>query len=167
MYTLPDYEPPDKIGKLTDDEVDAFLAQPWKTRLATITPQNTPYIVPLWYQFDATQRVFYIVARGRSKYVQHILHNPAVALQIADDAHLENTRVMIEGTAKILVGPVPPDENPELQEIVLAMSRRYMGEEGPAYAKHTISQPRYLIRITPDRWTTWTGRAWAPRYRKD
>ncbi len=46
MYTLPDYEPPDKIGKLTEHEVDTFLAQPWKTRLATITPENTP--TPRW-----------------------------------------------------------------------------------------------------------------------
>ncbi len=164
---LPDYKPPDKVGKLTEDEITAFLAQPWKARLATVTPKNTPYIVPLWYEYDAAKEVFYIIARERSKYVEHIVRNPAVALHIADDAHLENTRVLVEGTAQILDGPVAPAASPEIREIAKAMAHKYMGAEGAEYAQRTMSRPRYLIQITPRRWRSWTGREWAPHYRKE
>ena len=164
---LPDYEPPDRIGKLTEDELTVFLAQPWKARLATVTPNNTPYIVPLWYEYEAAQQVFYIVARERSKYVQHIVHNPAVALHIADDTHLENTRVLVEGTAEILAGPIAPADSPEIREKATWMAHRYMGDEGPEYAQRTMLRPRYLIKITPSRWHSWSGREWAAHYRKE
>ena len=164
---LPDYGPPDKIGKLTEEELTAFLAHPWKARLATITPENTPYIVPLWYEYDAAQGVFYIIARERSKYVEHIMHNPAVAVHIADDAHLENTRVLVEGVAQILARPIAPATSPEIREIAKAMAHKYMGTAGTEYAQRTMSRPRYLIQITPRRWRSWTGREWAPHYRKE
>jgi nitroimidazol reductase NimA-like FMN-containing flavoprotein (pyridoxamine 5'-phosphate oxidase superfamily) len=164
---LPSYEPPDKIGKLTDDEMAEFLAQPWNARLATVTPENTPYIIPLWFEFDAIDRVFYIVARERARYVEHILRNATVALHIADDLHLEHTRVLVEGKAEIVSGPISPEQNQELRELVFAMARRYLGEEGLKYAQRTLRYPRYLIKIIPQRWTTWTGQQWADRYRKE
>ena len=164
---LPDYEPPDKIGKLTEDELTAFLAQPWKARLATVTPEHTPYIVPLWYEYNAAQKVFYIIARERSKYVQHIMHNPAVALHIADDAHLENTRVLVEGVAQVLAGPIAPETSPDIRKIATAMAHKYMGTEGAEYAQRTMSRLRYLIQVTPGSWRSWTGREWAPHYRKE
>jgi nitroimidazol reductase NimA-like FMN-containing flavoprotein (pyridoxamine 5'-phosphate oxidase superfamily) len=166
MY-LPTYEPPKKVGKLTEDEITVFLAQPWKARLATLTPEDTPYIVPVWYEYDAAQRVFYIVARERSSYVQHIADNPAVALHIADDTHLENTRILIEGTAEILAGPIAPAVSPVIREKATSMARKYMGDEGPEYAQRTMTRPRYLIKITPSRWHSWSGREWAARYRKE
>lgn len=157
--------PSNKIGRLSDPEMTTFLAQPWNGRLATVTPQNTPYVVPVWYQYDPRERVFYIVAREGSAYVAHIRRNPAVAFHIADDIHLEHTRVLVEGRAEIVEGPVAPAANPRLRDIVLAMARRYMGERGPEYAQRTIHRPRYLIKITLHHWQTWTGREWARRYR--
>lgn len=162
-----DYTPPDKIGKLTDSELDEFLAAPWNARLATITPDDTPYIVPVWFEFDSDDRVFYVVARSRSAYVDHMQNSPAVAMHIADDVHLEHTRVLIEGTAEILAGPVIPEDDDQLRDMVVSMARKYMGEPGPEYAERTMSRPRYLIRITPTRWQSWTGREWAPRYREE
>jgi nitroimidazol reductase NimA-like FMN-containing flavoprotein (pyridoxamine 5'-phosphate oxidase superfamily) len=162
-----DYTPPDRIGKLTDSELDEFLAAPWNARLATITPADSPYIVPVWFEFDSDDRVFYVIARSRSAYVDHIQYSPAVAMHIADDVHLEHTRVLVEGTAEILAGPVVPEDNDRLRDMVVRMSRKYMGEPGPEYAERTMSRPRYFIRITPIRWQSWTGREWAPRYREE
>ncbi|MDR7531716.1 MAG: pyridoxamine 5'-phosphate oxidase family protein [Armatimonadota bacterium] len=163
---LPAMTPPDRIGGLTEDERNAFLAQPWNGRLATITPQQTPYVVPVWYEYDPAARVFYIVARERSAYVEHIRANPAVAFHIADDIHLEHTRVLVEGIAEILEGPIPPAQSPRLHALAVALSRKYMGERGPEYAGRTMHRPRYLIRITPQRWHSWTGREWARKYRE-
>jgi nitroimidazol reductase NimA-like FMN-containing flavoprotein (pyridoxamine 5'-phosphate oxidase superfamily) len=159
------YAPPAKTGKLNQTEMEAFLALPWNARLATVTPRLTPYVAPVWYQFDPATHLFYVVARERSQYVAHIQQNPAVALHIADDVHREHTRVLVEGLAQILEGPAPPEQSPQLRELVLALSRRYLGEQGPTYAQRTMDRPRYLIQITPQRWQSWSGGEWAPRYR--
>jgi nitroimidazol reductase NimA-like FMN-containing flavoprotein (pyridoxamine 5'-phosphate oxidase superfamily) len=160
------YVPPTKIGKLTQEEIDEFLIRPWNARLATITPQNTPYVVPVWYHYNPVERLFYVISRERAEYVAHILHNPAVALHIADDIDLEHTRVLIEGRAHIVAGPLAPEQSLVMREMIDDMARRYMGEPGPTYARHTLSRPRYLIAITPQRWQSWSGGEWAGRYWK-
>jgi len=157
--------PPKKIGTLTPEEITAFLTRPWNGRLATVTPEHTPYVVPVWYEYDPGAGVFYVVGRLRSAFVAHIRRNPAVAFHVADDVHAEHTRVLVEGTAEILEGPITPRDSPRIHALGLDMSRRYLGPQGEAYAQKTMDRPRYLIRITPRRWQTWTGREWAPRYR--
>jgi PPOX class probable F420-dependent enzyme len=157
--------PPDKIGGLTPTEMTAFLTQPWNGRLATVTPETTPYVVPVWYEYDSGERVFYIVARERSAYVAHIRQNAAVAFHIADDAHLQHTRVLIEGTAEILEGPTAPADSPRIRVLGARMMARYMGDRAAEYEQRTDRRPRYLIRITPTRWHTWTGQEWASKYR--
>jgi nitroimidazol reductase NimA-like FMN-containing flavoprotein (pyridoxamine 5'-phosphate oxidase superfamily) len=161
---LSNYTPPARTGKLGQSEIDAFLALPWNGRLATVTPAQTPYVAPVWYQFDPATRFFYVVARERSQYVAHILQNSAVALQVADDVHMEHTRVLVEGQAHILEGPTPPEQSTQLSNLVIALSRHYMGEQGPVYAQRTMDRPRYLIQITPQRWQSWSGGEWAQRY---
>ena len=168
MPTVPlHYTPPSKTGKLDADELREFLRQPWNARLATVTPEGTPYIAPVWYEYDPDADVFYVVGRERSAYVAHLATNPAVALHIADDAHMEHTRVLVEGRATIEAGPVAPDAMPRLREMVNDMARRYMGPDGPRYAAATMNRPRVLIAITPTRVQSWTGGAWAAPIRKD
>ncbi len=158
--------PPQKTGELTDDELAAFLAQPWNGRLATVTPAVTPYVVPVWYEYDPRERVFYIIGRERSAYVEHIRRNAAVAFHIADDAHLEHTRVLVEGTAEIVEGPVAPADSPRIRELAERMTLKYLADQGPEYARRTDRRPRYLIKITPVRMRSWTGREWAAKYRE-
>jgi nitroimidazol reductase NimA-like FMN-containing flavoprotein (pyridoxamine 5'-phosphate oxidase superfamily) len=151
---------------LSDAEIDLFLTHAWNARLATVTPENRPYLVPLWYHYAPEERRFYVIGRERSQYVAHIRHNPYVALHIADDLHLDHTRVLVEGRAEILEGPVAPASSSRLQAMVDDMARRYMGEPGPGYAAHTNTRPRYLIAIHPERWQSWTGGEWAAKYRR-
>lgn len=136
-----------------------FLSHPWIARLAT-SVDNQPYIVPLWYHYDG--EAFFIIARERSRYVEHIKQNPKVALSIArDDGEL--TRVLVVGRAEIVEGPVTGGQWVPMAE---RMARRYMGEDfGTEYFQRTLDQPRYLIRIVPEEMTSWQGRGqWHPRY---
>jgi nitroimidazol reductase NimA-like FMN-containing flavoprotein (pyridoxamine 5'-phosphate oxidase superfamily) len=161
----PSYTPPSKTGKLSQAELDDFLLQPWNARLATVTPRNTPYVVPLWYHYEPASQLFYIVGRERAAFIEHIQHNPAVALHIADDIHQQHTRLLVEGIAAIEEGPIAPAASPRLQVMVDDMARRYMGPPGPGYAAKTSDRPRYLIAISPTTMQSWTGGEWAPRYR--
>jgi hypothetical protein len=139
--------------------------------LATITLEGAPYVAPVWYTYNVDANVFYVVGRERSAYVRHLegggSAGAAVALHIADDAHLEHTRVLIEGWATIEAGPVAPNELPRLREMVNDMARRYLGSDGPRYAAATLDRPRVLIAITPTRVQSWTGGEWAARYWRD
>jgi hypothetical protein len=129
-----------------------------------VTPEARPYVAPVWYAYDPAQGRFFVVGRERSRFVGHIRATPHVALQIADDAHLAHTRVLVEGRAELTLGPVAPAAMPDLRALVDDMARRYLGPDGPRYAAHTLDRPRYLITITPVRWQSWTGGEWAGRY---
>jgi PPOX class probable F420-dependent enzyme len=159
------FEPTDKIGGLTDDEMAAFLAHPWNARIATVGSDGWPYVTPVWYQLERDSGSVLVVGRERAVWVQHIRDNPRVALHVADDAHAEHTRVLVQATAEVVEGPVAPRASARLLELTHALSRRYLGPDGPGYAEKTIDRPRVLVRLTPVRWTSWTGREWHPRYR--
>lgn len=165
MLTAPmNYVPPQKTGKLTPSELEEFLRQPWNVRLATVSPEIRPYVTPVWYAYDAEKKLFYIVARERATFVPHIQNNPAVTLHMADDVHLEHTRVLVEGTAVLAAEPVAPADDPWLGDLVKDMAVRYMGPDGPRYAVQTFDRPRILITITPDKIQSWTGGEWAAHY---
>jgi general stress protein 26 len=165
MLTAPmHYTPPQKTGKLTPAELDEFLSQPWNARLATVTPAGRPYVAPVWYAYDQAKNCFYVVGRERATYVEHIRHHPAVTLHMADDVHLEHTRVLIEGQAVIAKEPIAPADDPWLRDLVNDMAARYMGPDGPRYAAKTLDRPRVLITITPEQMQSWTGGEWASRY---
>ena len=140
--------------RLTQQELDGFLRQPYLARLATIQEDGSPYIVPVWHEYDG--EALYIVAREKSQYVAHIQHEPRVALSI-----VEGAQVLIQGTASVVEGPVIDGK---WVEIAFNMARRYGGADGEKYLNGTLDRPRYLIRVTLDKVVSWTGEGWHPRY---
>jgi hypothetical protein len=159
------YEPPQTIGGLGEAELGRFLAEPWNGRLATVAPDGWPYLTPVWYEFEPVPARFLVVGRERAAWVEHIRVSPRVAFHVADDAHAEHTRVLVQAEAEILEGPVAPSSSPRLRELTERLSRRYLGPSGPAYASRTLDRPRVLVGLRPVRWRTWTGGEWHPRYR--
>jgi PPOX class probable F420-dependent enzyme len=159
------FEPSDKIGGLTEPELLAFLAHPWNARIATITRDGWPYVTPVWYEFDLDARRFLVVGREHALWVGHVRDNPRAAFHVADDAHAQHTRVLVQATAEIVEGPVAPRLSPRLLDLTHRLSRRYLGSGGPSYAERTLDRPRVLVSLTPVHWTSWTGREWHSRYR--
>jgi nitroimidazol reductase NimA-like FMN-containing flavoprotein (pyridoxamine 5'-phosphate oxidase superfamily) len=162
---MADFEPRDKIGGLTEPEIFAFVAHPWNARIATITREGWPYVTPVWYEFDLDARRFLVVGREHAFWVGHIRDNPHVAFHVADDAHAEHTRVLVQATAEIIEGPIAPRRSPRLLELTHRLSRRYLGPDGPSYAERTLDRPRVLVSLRPAHWMSWTGREWHRRYR--
>lgn len=159
------WEPTEKIGGLTAEEMSRFLAEPWNARIATLTPDGWPHVAPVWYEYDPGPRVFLVVGRERAEWIGHIRVNPRVAFHVADDVHAEHTRVLVQARAEIVEGPVAPAASRVLGELTRRLSLRYLGPKGPEYAERTIERPRVLVRLVPTRWQTWTGREWHARYR--
>ncbi len=53
-----------KMGKMEEDEVEAFLASDTLARLACLKPDGSPYVIPIWYQWDGKD--FWFVGRERA-----------------------------------------------------------------------------------------------------
>lgn len=143
------------MPKLTSKQVDELLATPVIARLATVREDGAPYIVPVWQHWDG--EAMYIIPRKRSQFVDDIRREPQVAISCADDTDAGHARVLIEGDAEIVEGPVP------MAGRFLEMAFRYGGEGGLEYLAGTINKPRYLLRVTPCKITSWSG-GWHPRY---
>jgi PPOX class probable F420-dependent enzyme len=159
------FVPDDRIGGLGDAELARFLAEPWNARIATVDGDGWPYVTPVWYEFDPTTRAFQIVGRERAAWVAHIAREPRVALHIADDGHAQHTRVVVQGVAERVEGPLAPAASARIGTLTERLSLRYLGPGGPTYAARTAARPRVLITVRPMRWRSWTGQEWHPRYR--
>lgn len=146
---------------LTKEEIVEFLSGPIVARIATVKEDGTPYIAPIWQYYDG--EVMWVIPRERSIFVKHIRRSPRVAVSCAFDT-APWTRVLIQGRAEIVEGPKPVEGL--IAEIGEQMAVRYLGEHGAEYASITWDRPRYLIKIIPEKITSWTGSEWANKYTK-
>ena len=146
---------------LTKEEIIEFLPGPIVARIATVKEDGAPYIAPIWQYYDG--EVMWVIPRERSVFVKHIRRSPRVAVSCAYDT-APWTRVLIQGRAEIVEGPKPVEGL--IAEIGEQMAVRYLGEHGAEYASITWDRPRYLIKIIPEKITSWTGSEWADKYTK-
>lgn len=144
---------------LTVKEMKEFLAKPWVARIATLGPDKSPYLNTVWYEYDHPS--FFLGGRAKSVWVTNLKEDPRIAIHIAEDI-APFTRVLAEGTADIVEGPVGIQGR--WVDVANKMARRYLGEHGPEYLVPTMDRPRYWIKITPKTVTSWTGVEWHPRY---
>jgi PPOX class probable F420-dependent enzyme len=150
-----------KMRALTPEEIVEFLAGPVVARVATVDEEGQPYITPVWEEWDGA--ALWIVPRERSVWVRHLQIHPQVAISCALD-NSPYTRVLMRGKAEIVAGPEPMQG--KCLEVANRMAVRYLGERGPEYLVPTLDRPRYLIKFTPDKITSWEGVEWAEKYTK-
>ena len=155
-------EYPEWMGKmraLTNEEIKGFLAGPIVARVAMVKPDGTPYLAPVWQEYDG--EALYFIPREKSAFVPYIQANPHIAISCALD-HAPYTRVLFQGTAEIVEGPKPMEGL--MLEIARRMAIRYLGEQGPEYLEPSRPRPRYLIKLLPDKIISWEGVEWHSKY---
>lgn len=127
------------------EQLDVFLKGPQIARIATVGEGNSPYVVPVWYEWDGKNVI--IVARKRSAWVDHIRVNPKVAV-LVDEDRPPYRKVLIQGEAQIV--------SSDWIEIGRRMVTRYLGAEvGPSYLEGSKDQPRWVIIVKPTRIVSW------------
>ena len=141
---------------LTQEQLHTFLTTDRHIlKLATLTPEGWPYIVPVWYTFDG--QIFEILARPQNRWVAYLQSDARVSLCV-DTVDAPYTRVLVQGTAEIV--------NPHWLGAWEALAVRYLGAEaGHRYYEETRAIPRVQIHVTPQQILTWGGGGWHPRYR--
>ena len=147
-----------KVGRLSQAEMEEFLATDVLCRLAVLDKDGWPYIVPVWFQYKDDG--FYIIPRERSAWADLMKADPRVYLSIDEPGR--QRKVMVKGEAQLLE---EPNIGGKWVEIATEMSYRYLGPNGPSYLEPTLTEPRWLFFVKPIKTTTWQGNDWAKKYK--
>ena len=131
---------------MTPEQIDAYLSEPRIADLATINPDGSPHIAPVWYRYDGA--VVKVFTQHTAVKLRNIRHDPRVALSIATHSEPYGY-VIVSGTAAISDEGIPDE--------VRQMAIHYKGEaEGEAYIREALAQFTFrLITITPTKMSGW------------
>ena len=108
-------------------------------RLAYISTDGTPRVVPIWFHWN--DREFVLGTPPKAPKLKALAKNPKVALTI-DDNSFPHKVLLVRGTARLetVQGIVP--------EYALAAERYFGSEQGKAWVKHLASLTNEMVRIT-------------------
>jgi len=123
-------------GVIPDKNVDLFSKKAF-ANLATVNPDGTPQVTPVWVDYDGTH-VLVNSARGRRK-DKNMETNPAVAISILDP---DNPYRYLE-----VRGRVAEITEDGADEHIDKMAKKYLGQD-----KYPFRQPgevRVIFKIQP------------------
>jgi len=116
-----------------------ILTKPAFANLATLNPDGSPQVTPVWVDFDGSH-VIVNTARGRVK-AKNLAREPRVALSIADPAnpyrYLGIQGRVVEMTEK--GGDAHIDK----------MAKKYLGKD--SYPFRQPGEVRLVVKIAPDK----------------
>ena len=130
---------------MTEEELAAFWREPHLARLATINPDGTPHLFPIWYLHDGQSIV--MITQPTARRVGNIRRDPRVTVCI-DRPTPPYIGVVIQGIATL--------EEVPYQELAVPMAVRYLGTDagtliGAQYATVDVM----TIRIHIEKLTSW------------
>ncbi len=131
---------------MTGDQIDAFLREPRIADLATIRPDGSPHVAPVWYHYDG-EKVMVIASRTAVK-TRTIRNDPRVTLSIATET-APYEYVLVTGAASVSDDAAP--------DLLRTMANHYKGvTEGRRYAEQVLKDADFItIAVTPSRISGW------------
>jgi len=134
------------LGLLQHPVAQELLASKIPARLAYISTDGTPRVVPIWFHWDGRELV--MGTPPKAPKLKALAKNPKVAITI-DDEHFPHKVLLIRGSARLepVDGIVP--------EYAAAAERYFGKEQGQAWLKqlHGMVPSMMKICITPE----WVG----------
>src|ERR1700722_16659091 len=126
--------------EMVGDELDRFLSAGTRTgKLATVRPDGSPHVAPVWFILDGDDLVFMTGAstgKGRA-----IVADPRVAISV-DDERPPFAFAIIEGVVSI------SRDLDEMLSLSIAIARRYMGDEkAEEYGRRNAVDGELLVRL--------------------
>ena len=119
--------------------------------VATLRRDGRPYTVPVWHLWDGTH--VWLSGTTSRVWCRQLMHDPRVSLCIEALAPVPG-HVEVDGTGEVLV---PPDF--DIWPISRQLAEKYVGRNDPtraaavdAFFANMQTEPRLLIRITPEVW---------------
>ncbi|MGB2715729.1 MAG: PPOX class F420-dependent oxidoreductase [Vicinamibacterales bacterium] len=116
-----------------------LLQKPAFANLATLNPDGSPQVTPVWFEYDG-QHIVVNTARGRVK-DRNLKHEPRVALSIMDPAN-PYRYLGIQGRVTEMT------EN-GADAGIDRLAKKYLGKD--KYPWRGPNEVRVLVKITPDK----------------
>jgi PPOX class probable F420-dependent enzyme len=141
--------------KMSDEDLDSFLAEERVVTVATIGPNGRPHLMPLWFVPDGTVLSGWTFARSQK--AKNLERDPHATLQVeAGESYEELRGVMFECGVEL-------DHHTEhVAEAGLALFTRYGPGGKPDLATREMVEKqapkRVALRFTPTRTLTWDHR---------
>ncbi len=137
---------------MSDQELEAFLAEERVVTVATIGPNGRPHLMPLWYVPDGTVLEGWTFARSQK--AKNLERDPRATLQVeAGESYEELRGVMFECDVEL------DHDTARVTDVGVALFTRYgTGEEPDAATREMVEKQapkRVALRFTPSRTVTW------------
>jgi PPOX class probable F420-dependent enzyme len=132
------------VRRLTRAEALAFLGQGARTaHVATVRPDGSPHVVPVWYVVDGDAIVF-TIARDSVK-ARNLAREPRLTVSVDDDV-FPYAFATVSGRAEIADRPA------DFLDWTTRIARRYLGEERAAeYGARNFELDDWVVRLRPER----------------
>ncbi|MGI8476100.1 MAG: pyridoxamine 5'-phosphate oxidase family protein [Thermomicrobiales bacterium] len=139
--------------QMTDDERDAFLAEPHVAVLSVAGGgDRPPHSVPVWYAYGPGGHfTFFTGTTGRKARKTGLIETAGALSLCVQREEFPYKHVSMEGT-------VVQTDRPPAAERMLAIARRYLPEDAAqgfvAQEVHNPGPDLVLFTVRPDRWLT-------------
>ena len=130
---------------MSPEEIDAFLAEPRLCAFATVSPDGSARVRPLWYLWR--EGVFYFTTRME---VRH------TGLDLAAGSSLAVSIASEERPYRAVVAHGTPEVLGKDEDILRAISTRYGRREGESWLRGALQEPdRVALKLVPQRLLSW------------
>jgi PPOX class probable F420-dependent enzyme len=141
--------------KMTDEELDEFLAANLKVQVATVGPDGQPHLTTLFYVMVDGQMFFWTY--GRSQKIQNLRRDPRITCLVEDgEDYFELRGATIFGKARLL------EDYDQLLDLGGRVARRMAGVEDLGDVGNQIvakqATKRVGVVVEPDKIATWDHR---------
>ena len=136
--------------RMSDEEVDAFLAEKKVMTVGTIGPTGRPHLMPLWYVPSGTDLIGWTYAKSQK--TKNLERDPRATVQVEDGVEYAELRgVMMECDVEL---------DRDAKPYGRALFRRYAGDLDHDIEELVAKQAdkRVGLRFKPTRTVTWDHR---------
>ena len=144
---------------MSDEELNAFLAEQMVMQCATVGPRGVPHMVPLWFIADGLELSGWTYAKSQK--AKNLERDPRATLGIEDGVEYQELRgVMLECEVGL------ERDAAEVEKYGLALFARYAGELNDEILEMVSAQAqkRVGLRFVPSRVVSWDHRKLAGTY---
>ena len=139
------------MPRMSEADREAFLAEPHNGVVASLRRDGRPYTVPVWHHWDGSH--VWLTGTESRVWCRQLRHDPRISLCVEASAPLPG-HVGIDGTAEVLTA-----DHFDIWPVTRVMVEKYLGrgDRGndravEAFLANMATEPRLLIRITPEVW---------------
>ncbi len=127
---------------------DEFLKEQRILRLATISKNKTPHIVPVWYRYSGKK--FYIGTNTKTVKAKNVKKSNKVSCCIDVGINAPNIYgVLVTGNANLIL------ENNKVKTIAKKILLRYFKSLEGKSARELLDDTNCIIEVVPEKFTVW------------